>query len=388
MTFYGGSNNMGGIFEYDPATNTYVKKIDFVGANNGIRYGDMMIATNGIIYGMKNQGGILNLGVLFKYNPTTNTYTEKIDFGKSENGGYPSGSLIRSTNGKFYGMTMGGGINDDGALFEYNPSTNTYIKKIDFDGGNGANPYGSLMQASSGKLYGITNEGGANDDGVLFEYNPATNTYIKKMDFDGTNGSKPNGSLIQASNGNLYGLTETGGTNNNGVLFEYNPTTNIYTKKIDFDGTNGANPYGSLMQASNGKLYGMTGSGGANGFGVLFEFDPVVNNFNKKFDFDGTNGIMIPVGSLIQASNDKLYGLTFFGGTNQAGVLFEYDLVTNTYTKKFDFDGTNGGNPNGYLMQASNGKLYGMTIYGGANNKGVIFEYELATNTYTKKIGF
>ena len=86
-------------------------------------------------------------------------------------------------------------------------------------------------------------------------------------------------------------MTVNGGTNDYGVLFEYDPIIDVYTKKLDFDGTNkGANPWGSLMQASNGKLYGMTYRGGASNFGVIFEYDPSSDIFIKKLDFIGVNG--------------------------------------------------------------------------------------------------
>ena len=69
----------------------------------------------------------------------------------------------------------------------------------------------------------------------------------------------PYGSLMQASDGKLYGMTTNGGSSSdNGVIFSFDPSSSTYTKLKDFDNTNGANPYGSLMQASDGKLYGMT----------------------------------------------------------------------------------------------------------------------------------
>jgi len=143
-----------------------------------------------------------------------------------------------------YGMTYQGGVNNLGVLFEYDPVTDIFIKKLDFDSANGRNPFGSLIQASNGKLYGMTIQGGVNDKGILFEYDPITSTYIKKLEFSGTiNGSYPQGSLMQACNGKLYGMTKQGGVNNMGVLFEYNPATDIYTKKLDFNGYNGSIPY-------------------------------------------------------------------------------------------------------------------------------------------------
>ena len=112
------------------------------------------------------------------------------------------------------------------------------------------------MQANNGKLYGMTSGGGTNNSGVLFEYDPETGIYTKKVNFDGTNtGSSPQGSLMQASNGKLYGMTSDGGTNYRGVIFEYNPETNTYTKKLDFNDTNGSRPeYTSLIEICPEKL--------------------------------------------------------------------------------------------------------------------------------------
>ena len=343
------------------------------------------------LYGMTFHGGTSDNGVLFEYDLVTNVYTKKLDFDSASSsiGGCPHGSLMQASNNKLYAMMPFGGTNDYGVLFEYDPGTNIYTKKFDFNSLSGR-PHASLMQVSNGKLYGMTPCGGINYEGVLFEYDLDNDTYTKKMEFDGTNtGGCPEGSLMQA-NGKLYGMTYWGGANNKGTLFEYDPNTNTYTKKIDFDELNTGNyPEGSLIQASNGKLYGMTYQGGTNYNGVLFEYDPNTNTYTKKIDFDGTNTGSYPEGNLIQALNGKLYGMTNQGGTNNDGVLFEYDLSTDTYTKKLNFDSASTGKyPRGSLMQASDGKLYGMTTQGGTNNNGTLFKYDITTNTYTKILNF
>lgn len=79
-------------------------------------------------------------------------------------------------------MTANGGLNDKGVIFEWDPATNGYQKKIDFTGSNGANPQGSLT-LSGGKFYGMTSNGGLDDVGAIFEWDPSTNVYIKKKDF-------------------------------------------------------------------------------------------------------------------------------------------------------------------------------------------------------------
>jgi uncharacterized repeat protein (TIGR03803 family) len=388
MTSYGGPNGYGVLFEYDPATSTYTNKFSFNVTTGSYPFGSLNLASNGKMYGMTNQGGANSFGVLFEYDPATSTYTKKLDFNNTTNGANPKGNLTQAGNGKLYGMTNAGGTSGTGVLFEYDPATSTYTKKLDFiNNTTGYYPNGSLAIAANGKLYGTTSSGGANN-GVLFEYDPATSTFTKKFDFNGTNGSNPSSSLALATNGKLYGLTQDGGSLSDGVLFEYDPATSSFTKKLDFNLTDGESPLGSLAQASNGKLYGTTNGGGATGNGTLFEFDPATATYTKKLDFIGTNGSS-PEGSLVLSGNGKMYGMTNDGGTNSAGVLFEYDPTTSAFTKKLDFIYTaTGGNPYGSLLLAGNGKLYGLTGYGGVNDKGVIFEYDPATNIYTKKIEF
>lgn len=394
MTRFGGTGGGEGvIFEYDYGSNTFTKKVDFDGVNGDAPLGVMIQASNGKLYGTTMNGGIggeiHNDGVLFEYDFTNNTYTKKIDFNLAVKGSYPGGSLTRASNGKLYGLASGGGgAHGLGSLFEYDYSANAYTKKIDLDSSTGYYPQGSLIEASNGKLYGMAN-GGINGAGVLFEYNYATDAYSKKVDLSNANGNTPSGSLTQASNGKLYGTTILGGTTDDGVIFEYDYNTDTYTKKIDLNSNGtGSRPVGSMVAAGNGKLYGMTGIGD---FGVspgwIFEYDYATNTYTQKVTFSNTDG-RDPQGSLIQAANGKLYGMTSAGGTNNKGVIFEYDYTTNTYTKKIDLNGIDGSYPSGTLMQASNGMLYGMTTQGGANNRGVLFEYDYSTNNYTKKLDF
>jgi uncharacterized repeat protein (TIGR03803 family) len=174
------------------------------------------------------------------------------------------------------------------------------------------------------------------------------------------NGSFPSGGLTLASNGKLYGLTNQGGSNAQGVIFEFDPNTLTYTKKVDLEGISFTT--NSMIRASNGKLYGLSNSGGANGSGILFEYNPFNGSFSKKADLDRPSTGGFPSGDLIETSNGKLYGMTIVGGANDKGTLIEYDTATNIITKKIDFGGAiTGSNPGGNLVQAANGKLYGTT---------------------------
>lgn len=218
-----------------------------------------------------------------------------------------------------YGLTPRGGNDGVGTLIKFIPATNNLTVAKSFEN-YAKNPFfTNLIQASNGKLYGMTSFGG-NDSilyatlhggGVIFSFDPSTFSYTKLKDFDGTNGLGPGGSLMQASDGKLYGMTYSGGSSGAGVIFSYDPSSSTYTKLRDFDGNNGANPQGNLMQASDGKLYGMTYSGGSSGKGVIFSFDPFASTYTKLKDFDGTNGANPSLGSgLIEVSNGTIPALS------------------------------------------------------------------------------
>jgi uncharacterized repeat protein (TIGR03803 family) len=391
-TWLGGLRNMGLIFEYDPVTNIYKKIVDFTGTESGSNpAGSLIKAINGKLYGMTTNGGINNMGVLFEFDPTSYLFIKKYDFDGANHGCYPLGSLLEASNAKLYAITWRGGVNDKGVLFEFDLTTGTCEKKIDFDGvAMGSKPQGNLIQAMNGKLYGTTFEGGLNDAGVFFEYDYSSNSYKKLHEFNWTKtGANPMEGLIQSGNGKIYGTTTFGGAYDNGVFFEYDISVDTLIKRFDFDGAStGRVPYGRLMQSTGGGIWGMTVGGGENGAGVIYEYDLSGSIFNKKYDFIWSTGCN-PRGGLVQADNGKLYGMTYSGGDFSSGTLFEVDTATNTYTTRINLNGSlNGRNLYGSLISDSKGDLYGLTVNGGLNNMGVLFKFDRANHSYIKKIDF
>lgn len=392
LTRLGGINSYGVLFQYDPTTGAYQKKIDFNGLLNGANpQGSLMQATDGNLYGMTYAGGANNLGVLFQYNPITNILTNKIDFTGTVNGARPYGSLIQAVDGFLYGITSSGGATNQGILFKYAIATNTLTNLFNFATATGGGPRGTLLQATDGNLYGTTIVGGTNNKGTLFQFNIAANTYTNTFNFDGVvNGSIPRtGTLIQATDGLLYGLAEQGGANNNGVLFQYNTATAIFVKKFDFDGTtSGQYPANALFQATDGNLYSTTASGGPN-YGSLFNYNITTNSVTVNSFFSGPNDANASNGGVMQATNGKLYGLATQGGLPGLGVIYEFNTATNTYSTIVAFgESTTGKSPQGSLMKASDGKLYGLTYKGGTNNAGVLFEYDATTGAQVVKFNF
>ncbi len=387
-----GINGFGVIFEYDTATKEFNKLFDFDGNYTGkFPEGELLYASNGKLYGMTSEGGVNALGVFFEFDPITKQYLKILDFTGLPNGSLPQSSLMQASNGLIYGLTVKGGANNKGVIFEYNIVSGAFSKKHDFVYLSGAEPYSKLIQAYNGKLYGLTRTGGANGKGVLFEYNIINNTYSKKIDFDGiSKGEAPFGTLLEASNGKLYGLTSNGGTNSAGVLFEYNITTDTFTKRHDFsNSTTGSIPLGKLVQAANSKMYGVTSVGGTNNKGVLFEYNTSNHSISAKINFGVNNISYNPYGGLCITSNNHIFGITKYGGHACHGVLFEYNPLSGTFYDRIDLNESKDPfNPWGNLIQASNGKLYGTTYSGGINACGGLFEFDPVSYQFSKKIDF
>jgi len=253
---------------------------------------------------------------------------------------------------------------------------------------------GSLIRASDGNLYGMTPAGGSGTvaAGVIFRITPG-GVYSVIYNFPGyynPSYGDPFGSLIQASDGYLYGTTMSGGTGSSpgsGILFKCS-LSGTFTLLLNFGGTTGPN-FGSgamnLMQANDGNLYGMTEYGGSNDNGVIYEYNITTNTYTKLLDFTGRDGAYPGDnghGSLMQASDGNLYGMTEYGGLNNIGVIFQYNLNTGVYIDEYDFPNINvdGYFPLGFLTEASDGNLYGMTSGGGKNGEGNLFRFTPGSN--------
>lgn len=390
-TVYGGANGHGVLYRFNPATKVVTVLHDFFINEVGIYpRGELTLAGSSIFYGVCEFGGGNNKGTVFEFNAALGTVTKKADFSTST-GAAPQTTLLRSTNtGKYYGACEEDGASNVGTIFSFDPATNIIAKEFDFNHANGIGRVNYLVRAASDKMYGTCEGGGTNSQGALFEFTPSGGVYNKLLDFDGfVIGDSPSGGLTLASNGNYYGGTARGGNGDNGTLFEWNPTTNAIVRKIDFKtSATGVSPESSLVQASNGKLLGVTVDGGNYGNGVIFEFDPITKVYTKKFSFDDyvLHGVN-PYGGLAKGNNGKFYGLTSGGGTGGVGALFEYDLATNTYTKRANFSPSNGSQPDASLTIVGD-IAYGVTSSGGANTQGTIFEYNYVTFAFNKRYDF
>jgi uncharacterized repeat protein (TIGR03803 family) len=398
-TEYGGSSATGPqtgggvLFQFDPDVHSLLAIAEFTGFNEGLTpKSGLTIGNDGLLYGTTAIGGAHWGGTIFSFNTSTVSLSKMMDLNTATDAVHPSSPPIQHPNGKLYGVSENGGTFGRGMIYEFDPLSKTYQSVHDFDDGtDGANPYGSLVLFTDGHLYGTAFLGGTYDKGVIYSYEPTTNSFVKRIDFDGSSdfGSNPRGSLLLASDGFFYGMTTSGGANGMGILFSYLPGSS-FDDLVQFDGTNGRNPQGELVEAS-GNLYGMTQFGGANDRGALFEYQLAggPTAFSLRKDFQEFQTGSQPHGSLVLHPNGKLYGMARYGGNNTAGTIFEYDHGTDILVKKIDLDyGTTGGQPLGTLAVGAEDKLYGFTIYGGTGGWGALFEYDPSTNGIVKKFDF
>jgi uncharacterized repeat protein (TIGR03803 family) len=170
-----------------------------------------------------------------------------------------------------------------------------------------------------------------------------------------TDGSLPESSLVQAADSLLYGTAEMGGNNDKGVIFSYNTSTGIYNKVYDFGGNNdGTYPHCTLLNASNGLLYGVTTEGGISGLGTIFNYDILTGNEAVLYNFGSDSDGASPAGSLMQASNGLLYAMTTQGGGSDGGTIISYNILNGKETVVNRFNGSTTGE---FSIGATNGNL-------------------------------
>lgn len=351
----------------------------FAGApNDGANPMGSLILSNGTFYGMTSQGGVARGGVVFKMNANGSGCSNLHSFSAYAGNGLTPWASLTLSGSRLYGMTAAGGANGYGLVFRVNTNSTSYTNLHLFAGGatNGSTPYGSLTLVN-GKLYGMTMHGGASDFGVLFRVNTDGSGYTNLHAFVGgaADGAYPSGDLI-LSGTNFYGLTSQGGAGNLGTVFRVNTNGSSYTNLHSFAGypTEGANPPRSLT-LDGSTLYGMAQAGGAANLGVVFKMNTDGSSYTNLHSFAGGTGDgATPYGSLTLV-NGSLYGMTSVGGASNYGVVFRVNTDGSCYTNlhAFTVSASDGAGPSWCSLMLSGSTLYGMTYYGGTNNDGVVF---------------
>ena len=281
---------------------------------------------------------------------------------------------------------------------------------VNFNGTNGADPFGVLITDANGNLFSTTGGGGAYPGGpyggfgTVLEITKTSSGYASTpttlASFNGTDGEGPFGGLIADANGNLFGVTAHGGANGLGTVFEIAKTSSGYastpTTLVSFNGTDGAYPFGTLIADANGNLFGTTSGGGANvNGGTVFEIAKTSSGYASTptilYTFcaktNCTDGAF-PYAGLIADANGNLFGTTYLGGAYAFGTVFEIAKTARGYvrtpTTLVSFKGTDGDQPTGGLIADAKGNLFGVTHYAGANGHGTVFEVAKTARGYVR----
>jgi uncharacterized repeat protein (TIGR03803 family) len=302
-------------------------------------------ASNGDFYGTTTFGGAGGVGTVFKITPS-GTLTTLHSFCSQSNctdGYYPEAGLIQATNGNFYGTTYaGGGANSRGTVFKITPSgTLTTLYSFCPQSGcpDGSDPQAGLAQATNGNFYGTTFAGGTHDLGTVFKITLSGNlttvhSFCSVGYPDCADGDLPRfGALVQATNGDLYGTAPSGGAQiYYGIIFKITPggsLTTLYSFCPQSGCPDGDDPRGTLVQDTNGNLYGTTFAGGANGFGTVFSLSVGLGPFVETQTTSGK------VGAHVKILGTNLTGatsVTFNGTTATFHVVSSSEITTTVPT--------------------------------------------------------
>ena len=352
----------------------------FSGPDGSGPRGRLVQGIDGNFYGTTQTGGsgVVNpFGTVFRITPS-GTLTTLYTFSFQVTGDEPFAGLVLGSDGNFYGTTRGTG-SYNGNIFRITPSgTLTELHAFGgfFFGDDGAHPQGELVQASDGNFYGVTNDNAAGGGGIVFKIGPSGgNTFARLQSLPlGANSSSW---LVQASDGNLYGTTNSGGANGRGSVFRISTSGNLTTLYSFGFAPDGGAPYGGLVMGPDGNFYGTTHDFGDFNFGTIFRISPN-GNYVKLHSFSQSEGHN-PESGLVAATDGNFYGTTATGGDFGGGTIFRLTPNGNyTTLHSFSFSNGLGWNPLAELTQGSDGALYGTTYFGGAQNKGTVFRVTLA----------
>jgi uncharacterized repeat protein (TIGR03803 family) len=375
--------------------------------------GGVVQGTDGNLYGTTLGGGTSegycqgtgDCGTVFKITPggALTTIYNSCSLSDCMDGFHPQAGLVQGTDGNFYGTTYSGGDNSActvefgcGTVFKITPS-GTLTTLHSFDYTDRANPYAGLVQGTDGNFYGTTVQGGANETcdggrvtcGTVFKITPG-GTLTTLQSFNGPDGYYPQGGLVQGTDGSFYGTTAFGGAGSAscadtgcGTVFSITSSGTLTTLYSfcpgGHDCSDGARPFATLVEGTDGRFYGTTYYGGVFGnSGTVFRITPdgsLATLYRFCSQDDCTDGES-PNAALVQGTDGNLYGTTINGGAfdgcfagDTCGTVFKI-TPSGTLTTLHSFDGSSGEDPYSGLIQDTNGAFYGTTYFGGTSSDG------------------
>ncbi len=230
-------------------------------------------------------------------------------------------------------------------------------------------------------IWGTSYGGGSQDCGYLFSMAADGSSFEIVHHFEGgLHGQWPNGALTEGADKRLYGITAAGGAHDKGVIYSYDPQREVFTLEHHPDIYIGQ----QFLLAPDGKLYVMS----TESRGSLYAYDPVARSLDLVYDYpiaEGRSPFTEP--NLLLVDNHLIIGTTYSGGDLDKGVLFKYDLTTETWSVLHSF-GAEGGRSPSPTLALQGRRIYGSTLWGGDSGRGALFSYDLDSSAFSEEVHF
>jgi len=373
------------------------------GSDGGNPQSGIIFDRNGNIIGTAALGGSHSDGAVYMLSPSGGQWTETIlhQFSGNPDGDTPDSLLTMTSDGRLFGTTQLGGSKNLGSVFVLappavtgDPSRERVLYSFGSVANDGTGPNMGLVKVNS-SLFGVTVDGGANRRGTIFQLTPPANAsdqWIETILYSFAappDGSFPSSDLVMDSKGNFYGSTLQGGANNVGAIYRLSPPSTpgdpwVETVIHSFSGTDGSSPFGHLVVDKTGALLGTTSGGGALQAGTVYKLTRQsgdVWTHDILYTFSGGSDGGSPEAGITISPGGSVFGTASTGGSGGpdfGGVVFRLDPPTTqgnpwTETVLHSFGGPDGFRSLARLVPR-NGKLYGTTSLGGRFGDGTVFE--------------
>ena len=362
-TSFGGSNSDGTVFKIT-TNGTLTTLVSFNGSNGREPYAALTLGNDGNFYGTTELGGSGGWGTVFKMT-TNGTLTTLVNFNNYEQ---PNAALTQGSDGNFYGTTAEGGIQNSsypygcGTVFKVT-TNGTLTTLVAFNGSNGENPYAGLTLGNDGNFYGTTQLGGSNNDGTVFKVttNGTLTTLVAFGSFP--NGRYPIAALTLGYDGNFYGTAGGGSSQNWGTVFRVT-TNGLLTTFFDFYGNYGEYPQGALTLGNDGNFYGTAGKGGSSGYGTVFKVT-TSGALNTVYSFSGGSDDAYPNAALTLGSDGNFYGTT--EGSSDEGSVFRLVILPVITSQPQSLTVTNGHAASFVVAAGNSPSLAYQWVFNGTN---------------------
>jgi len=344
-------------------------------------WGKITLASDGFLYGCATKIGPGGAGSIYRVRTNGADYAVLHSFDWTNNGAEPTGGVIEGRDGAIYGTTFRGGEADAGTIFRIAKDGSDFRVLHHFKAtGDCRYPQSELLHAHDGRIYGTATAGGGQRLGGVFRIATDGTGYSITTDFyhgQPDDPRQPVGGLIQLPEGAMFGTTKFGGVRNHGTVFRLDANGKLVAVRSLNFGTDGLmQPEGTLLRASDGMLYGTCTLGGAGSAGGVFRLSPDGSGFTVVRAFELMTDARQPSAGLVEAADGSLLGTSMLGGEFNKGAVFRITKDGSGHQTLHSFAGppNDAARPRSPLAAGAPGLFYSATLIGGSKGYGAVYE--------------